>query len=78
KALIKIAEIGRDNEVALAYAKESLDTATGIVSQIAKYEGNIAEQFKEINQAAFSWLTDTRKQYHVKDFGFVFERYINQ
>ncbi|NOU93677.1 hypothetical protein GC093_10645 [Paenibacillus sp. LMG 31456] len=77
KALVKIAEISRENEVALAHAKESLDTASGVLSQIAKYQGNIAEQFKELNQATFSWLTDTRKQYHVKDFGFVFERYIN-
>jgi hypothetical protein len=77
KALYKISEISYENQVALAYAKESLETASGVVSQIAKYQGDIAAQFKELNQATFSWLTDNRKQYHIKDFGYVFERYIN-
>jgi hypothetical protein len=77
KARIKISEITRDNEIALIYAKESLGTASGVLGQIAKYQGDIAGQFKELNEATFSWLTENRKQYHVKDFGFVFERYIN-
>jgi hypothetical protein len=37
----------------------------------------MAASFKEINSAAFEWLMDSRKKYHVKDFGFVFEKYIN-
>ncbi|MCZ0754555.1 hypothetical protein M4I42_03065 [Anoxybacillus sp. J5B_2022] len=31
----------------------------------------------ELNKTAFQWLVDTKKQYTVKDFGSVFERYIN-
>jgi hypothetical protein len=34
------------------------------------------EAFKELNQAAFAWLAGAQQKYWVKDFGFVFERYI--
>jgi hypothetical protein len=34
-------------------------------------------KLEQLNDVAFSWLMDTRKKYNVKDFGYVFERYIN-
>ncbi|GGE08907.1 hypothetical protein GCM10011571_07760 [Marinithermofilum abyssi] len=77
KALIKIAEITRENAIAMDYAKQSLDLASSTLGRHVRTEGALVEQFKELNQAAFSWLMDTRKQYSIKDFGFVFERYIN-
>jgi hypothetical protein len=77
KALLKIAEISRENETMLEYARQSLDLASTVLSRIASTSSNLSEQFKELNQAAFTWLVDTKKQYTVKDFGFVFERYIN-
>ena len=39
---------------------------------------NLAEQFKKMNEIAFNWLVDTKKQYNVKDYGFVFEKFINK
>ncbi|GAA3328339.1 hypothetical protein GCM10020331_071910 [Ectobacillus funiculus] len=51
--------------------------ASTTLSRVTSTESKLVDQFKELNTAAFSWLTDTRKQYTVKDFGFVFERYIN-
>ncbi|MEC0207993.1 PH domain-containing protein [Paenibacillus ehimensis] len=78
KALIKISEITHENEVAMAYAKESLELASSTLNRVVKHDIDTAGQFKEINQAAFDWLTYARKQYKVKDFGFVFEKYINQ
>ncbi len=77
KALLKIAEISHENEVSLAYATKSLEVASTTLSRVTSTESKLVDQFKELNTAAFSWLTDTRKQYTVKDFGFVFERYIN-
>ncbi|MFC4075631.1 PH domain-containing protein [Salinithrix halophila] len=77
KALIKIAEISRENAFSMEFAKQSLELASTTIGQHARTEGNLAEQFKEVNQAAFSWLADTHKQYVVKDYGFVFERFIN-
>ncbi|OYD06710.1 PH domain-containing protein [Paludifilum halophilum] len=77
KALLKIAEITRDHGISLGYAKQSLELASTTLSRVRNTESQIAEQFKELNQAAFSWLVDAQKQYGMKDFGFVFERYIN-
>ncbi|MBN2908187.1 PH domain-containing protein [Polycladomyces sp. WAk] len=77
KALIKIAEITHENEVLLSYAKQSLELASQTLSRVASTESGLVNQFKELNQASFQWLVDTTKQYRVKDFGFVFERYIN-
>ncbi|MET0403833.1 MAG: YvbH-like oligomerization domain-containing protein, partial [Cystobacter sp.] len=34
------------------------------------------ESFKELNQATFAWLMGAQQKYAVKDFGFVFERYL--
>ncbi|MCZ8521153.1 PH domain-containing protein [Paenibacillus caseinilyticus] len=78
KALIKISEITRENEVALGFAQQSLELASTTLGRMTKTEGNLVEGFKELNQSAFAWLVETRKQYSVKDFGSVFERYINQ
>ncbi|MEI7027896.1 PH domain-containing protein [Paenibacillus sp. y28] len=78
KALMKISEITHENDVSLDYAKESLQLAFSALGSIHRHEGNLTEQFVGLNQAAFSWLVDTRKQYKVKDFGAIFERYMNQ
>ncbi|SDX18428.1 MULTISPECIES: PH domain-containing protein [unclassified Paenibacillus] len=77
KALIKIAELTHENEISLGFARQSLDLASSTVSQIYKAEIDLSEQFKSINQLAFNWLAETQKQYKSKDFGAVFERYIN-
>ncbi len=77
KALLAIAEISHENEISLAYAKQSLDLASTTLSRVASSESNFAEQFNKLNESAFSWLMETRKKYSVKDFGDVFERYIN-
>jgi hypothetical protein len=77
KALIKIAEITHENEVMLSYAKQSLELASQTLSRVASTESGLVHQFKELNQISFQWLVDTTKQYRIKDFGFVFERYIN-
>jgi len=77
KSLIKISEISSDNEIILNYAKQSIDVASTILSRFKGNEGNLAEQFSELNQTAFNWLVETKKQYDIKDFGFVFDKYIN-
>ncbi|MFE5322782.1 PH domain-containing protein [Paenibacillus sp. NPDC056579] len=78
KALVKISEITHENEIVLDYARESLELASTTLSRTVNNENSLSEQFKELNEAAFSWMVDTRKKYKVKDFGFVFEKYINQ
>ncbi|KYD16563.1 MAG: hypothetical protein C6P36_04200 [Geobacillus sp.] len=38
---------------------------------------NFLADFKAVNELAFQRLVDAKTKYTVKDFGFVFERYIN-
>lgn len=77
KALLAIAEICHENEISLGHARKSLDLASATLSRITSAENSVVQQFKELNETAFSWLEQTKKQYMVKDFGSVFERYIN-
>lgn len=77
KALIKISEVCRENATSLDYAVQSLSLASNTLNRSVTQEDHIVENFKSINEAAFNWLMESRKQYKVKDFGFVFEKYIN-
>jgi hypothetical protein len=77
KSLVKISEICHENEYALQYAQQSVNLASSTLNQVRTDGSQMAASFKEINSAAFEWLMDSRKKYHVKDFGFVFEKYIN-
>ncbi|GLR13763.1 PH domain-containing protein [Chitinimonas viridis] len=76
KALLRIAELMHENEIALAYAKSSLELASVTLGRGQSGGTPVVEAFKELNQAAFSWLSAAQQKYVVKDFGFVFERYI--
>lgn len=77
KALIKISEISRENETSLQYAKQSLEVASSTLGRVTSSDNNLVVQFKMLNQAAFQWLEDSKKQYSIKDFGYIFEKYIN-
>jgi len=77
KSLLAIAELMKENHTALEFAKESLRLSADILSRVSATEGNLVEQFKGLNETTFTWLTEKTKEYTVKDFGFVFEKYIN-
>lgn len=77
KALIKISEISRENATSLDYAVQSLSLASNTLNRSVTQEDRTVENFKAINEAAFNWLMESRKQYKIKEFGFVFEKYIN-
>ena len=76
KSLIKIGEIISDNEDYSSFANNSLQLASSTFSDVKSHELNMVEQFKELNQYAFDWLSEKKKEYSLKDFGFVFERFI--
>lgn len=78
KALMKISEITHENNITLGFARSSLDMASATIQSVHKGDFNVVSQFDAINKTAFSWLVDTHKQYNTKDFGTIFERYINQ
>ncbi|AGT32586.1 hypothetical protein M493_11690 [Geobacillus genomosp. 3] len=39
---------------------------------------NVPADFKTVNEYVFQWLTEAKMNYTVKDFGFVFDKYIQQ
>lgn len=78
KALIRIAEISHENEVSMEYAERSLNlTSTTFSRSAVPQDNNFVDNFRVLNETAFNWLMNNRKKYNVKDFGFVFEKYIN-
>ncbi|ASN06670.1 PH domain-containing protein [Virgibacillus necropolis] len=77
KALIMISETIKNNETYINYSRQSLDFASSTLSNSRSNETKLSDEFKEINEAAFDWLIENKDKYSVKDFGYVFERYIN-
>lgn len=77
KSLIRIAELSRENETYHEFSRKSLDLASSTLTSMRHSNTNLHEEFKQINEIAFNWLEQSKKQYTIKDFGDVFERYIN-
>jgi Bacterial PH domain/YvbH-like oligomerisation region len=76
KALLKIASIQYENSLYYQYAQDSLDTAANTVGRSSS-NSTSEEQFKAINQYAFNWQKQAHDLYLRKDFGEVFEKFIN-
>lgn len=77
KALLRIAETTYENDILINQAEQSLDKAVTILHHTRPEHVNIETQYKELTEFGFTWLTSVRSQYHIKDFGDVFEKYIN-
>lgn len=78
KALHKISEIVATNEKLYDYAVSSIHIAKESVGRISSQGASAAEQFTNINEYAFNWMKSKHDRYKIKDFGFVFEKYMNQ
>ncbi|AYA78663.1 hypothetical protein DOE78_23380 [Bacillus sp. Y1] len=77
KALLRISETTLENSLVTSLANESLEKAVAILQNSRTEELKLSEQYKELTEFGFNWLTSIREQYHEKDFGAVFEKYIN-
>ncbi|MEH6941690.1 PH domain-containing protein [Bacillus sp. JJ722] len=77
KSLLQIEEITHENEVLLDTATNSLDKAVSILQHSRTDDQKLASTLTDLTEFSFKWLTEAREQYHVKDFGAVFEKYIN-
>ena len=77
KALVYISEKVYDNNALFEIATGSLDKAVTVLHNARLSDIQLADQYKQLTEFSFSWLTSARDQYQVKDFGDVFERYIN-
>jgi hypothetical protein len=75
KALLAISDAVRENHLALARAKASLELASATLGR-APAGASTVETFRELNLLAFNWLNDAHVRYTVRDFGSVFERYL--
>ncbi|MCI2255949.1 PH domain-containing protein [Domibacillus sp. PGB-M46] len=77
KALLKIAEMQQENEMNFGYAQQSLEMSANSIKNITKTQIDLAAEFEKVNVYAFDWLKKSSDTYRVKDFGAVFEKYIN-
>ncbi|MFJ7935598.1 PH domain-containing protein [Sporosarcina sp. NPDC096371] len=77
KALAYISEKIHDNNILLELANGSLDKAVTVLHNTRVSDVQLADQYKQLTEFGFSWLTAVRDQYQIKDFGDVFEKYIN-
>ncbi|MFK2825428.1 PH domain-containing protein [Bacillus sp. B190/17] len=77
KALLRIAEVTHENELYMNLALQSLDKAANILQSSRTDETKLGDTYRELTDFGFTWMTSAREKYHLKDFGSVFEKYIN-
>lgn len=76
KALLRIASIQKENRQMHSYALKSLDLAAQSLPRNHSTEAS-SEQFKHLNEYSFTWMQEQHKTFVRKDFGAVFEKFIN-
>jgi hypothetical protein len=78
KALIRISEIYKENKRYVSIAEASLGNAVSILQGARLGERSALDQeYQKLTDFGFAWITSVREQYQIKDFGDVFEKYIN-
>jgi hypothetical protein len=75
KALIKIGLLQEENAKLFQYAQGSLEAASNTVNRSSS-STTLEEQFKALNQYAFTWMKHAHDTYMPKDFSSVFEKFI--
>jgi len=78
KALIRIAEINVSNDRLFEYAQTSVHISKESIGRIGAAGTTAVEQFNAINESAYNWLKTRYAELKIKDYGFVFEKYISQ
>ena len=76
KALVEIERIQGTNNTSIEDGQNSLKMANDAISR-ASLQGNPSEIVKELTNFNFNWMQTIRNEYNNKDFGTVFEKYIN-
>ncbi len=76
KALFEIGKIQSTNQKSYDCGMTSLKMANEAVGKMHK-EGDAPSMIEEITKFNFTWMSDIRENYNNKDFGYVFEKYIN-
>lgn len=76
KALLSIASIQKENRQMHSYAHKSLELAAETVNRTQSNEA-LDQQFKQLNEYSFAWMKQQHETFVRKDFGSVFEKFIN-
>jgi len=76
KALFEIGTIQHRNNVSYEYGMNSLNMANESISK-SRIEGNVVSTLEEMTKFNFEWMQNIKNTYNNKDFGYVFEKYIN-
>ena len=76
KALFEIGKIQYKNNKSYEYGMNSLNMANEAIGR-GRLEGDISSMLEEITKFNFNWMNEIRETYNNKDFGYVFEKYIN-
>ncbi len=74
--LFEIGKIQRKNDKSYENGISSLNMANEAIGK-SRLEGDAATMLEEITKFNFGWMTDMKEQFSNKDFGEVFEKYIN-
>ncbi len=77
KSLLRISEITHENKIYIDLASQSLDKAVSILQNSRTDDNKLADTYRDLTDFGFTWLTSVREQYHTKDFGEIYEKYIN-
>lgn len=77
KTLLRIAEMTYENAILIDMASQSLDKAVTVLQNSRPSNVDLDVQYSKLTDFGFTWMSSVRGQYHVKDFGEVFEKYIN-
>ena len=77
KSLLRIEEITYENNKHIDMGLQSLDKAVSILQNSRTDDPKLADTYRELTNFNFTWLTSIHDKYHSKDFGAVFEKYIN-
>lgn len=77
KSLLRIEEITHENSIYIDMANQSLEKAVTVMQNTRNEDNKMAITYRELTDFGFTWMTSVREQYHEKDFGAVFEKYIN-
>lgn len=77
KTLLRIEEITIENNKYIDMGLQSLDKAVSVLHNSRTDDAKLSDTYKELTDFNFNWLTSIHSKYHSKDFGAVFEKYIN-
>ncbi|KAB2492323.1 PH domain-containing protein [Priestia filamentosa] len=77
KALLRISEITYENDLYINMASQSLDKAVQVLQNSRTDDNDLSKTYHDLTDFGFKWLTSAREQYHLKDYGEIYEKYIN-